>query len=58
VGWKIVPKPETLVDYYNSLVDRTEGFELEPSSGEVSSGSSMAEDASEGDEDGMAQDPT
>lgn len=30
VQWKIVPKPETLVDYYNSLVDRTEGYELEP----------------------------
>lgn len=30
VQWKIVPKPETLVDYYNSLVDRTDGFELEP----------------------------
>ena len=58
VGWKIVPKPETLVDYYNSLVDRTEGFQLEPSSEDASSGSSMAEDASEGDEDGMAQDPT
>jgi hypothetical protein len=55
VGWKIVPKPETLVDYYNSLVDRTEGFQLEE---EASSGSSMAEDASEGDEDAMAQDPT
>lgn len=58
VGWKIVPKPETLVDYYNSLVERTDGFQLEPSSDDVSSGSSMAEDASEGDEDGMAQDPT
>jgi hypothetical protein len=58
VGWKIVPKPETLVDYYNSLVDRTEGFQLEPSSDVGSSGSSMAEDASEGDEDAMAQDPT
>jgi hypothetical protein len=58
VGWKIVPKPETLVDYYNSLVDRTEGYQLEPSPEDASSGSSMAEDASEGDEDGMAQDPT
>ena len=57
VGWKIVPKPETLVDYYNSLVDRTEGFQLEPSAEDASSGSSMAEDAS-GDEDVMAQDPT
>lgn len=22
VGWRIVPKPETLEDYYNSLVER------------------------------------
>lgn len=27
--WKIVPKPETLVDYYNSLVQRSEGYILE-----------------------------
>lgn len=47
VQWKIVPKPESLVDYYNSLVDRTEGFQLEPGSGEASSGSSLAEDASD-----------
>ncbi|QIX02498.1 hypothetical protein AMS68_008015 [Peltaster fructicola] len=37
VQWKIVPKPETLVDYYNSLVDRTEGYELEPSEGDSDS---------------------
>lgn len=55
VQWKIVPKPESLVDYYNSLVDRTEGFQLEPGSGEASSGSSLAEDAS--DEE-MSQDQT
>ena len=56
VGWKIVPKPETLVDYYNSLVERTDGFQLELGPGDASSGSSMVEDAS--DDDGMAQDPT
>nr|POE93050.1 nuc-1 negative regulatory protein preg [Quercus suber] len=29
VDWKIVPKPETLEEYYRSLVDRTQGYELE-----------------------------
>ncbi|KAK4580515.1 Pho80p cyclin [Recurvomyces mirabilis] len=43
VQWKIVPKPENLEDYYRSLVDRTEGYELEPGS----SGSSSI-DESEG----------
>lgn len=27
--WKIVPKPETLVDYYRSLVERSPGYEME-----------------------------
>ena len=27
--WRIVPKPEVLVDYYISLVERNEGFALE-----------------------------
>ena len=30
VEWRIVPKPEVLVDYYRSLVERSEGFEIEP----------------------------
>lgn len=30
VEWKIVPQPEVLVDYYLSLVERCEGYELEP----------------------------
>ena len=29
VEWKIVPKPEVLVDYYRSLVERSEGFRIE-----------------------------
>ena len=29
VEWRIVPQPEVLVDYYQSLVDRCEGFEIE-----------------------------
>jgi len=55
VQWKIVPKPETLEDYYNSLVDRTEGYQLEPSSGGTS-GDSLEEDGSE-DGDHTMRDP-
>lgn len=29
VEWRIVPKPEVLVDYYRSLVERSEGFKIE-----------------------------
>ncbi|KAI5306292.1 hypothetical protein KEM56_001535 [Ascosphaera pollenicola] len=29
VEWRIVPKPEVLVDYYLSLVERCEGYELD-----------------------------
>ncbi len=29
VDWKIVPRPEVLVDYYRSLVERSEGYEIE-----------------------------
>ena len=29
--WRIVPKPEVLVDYYKSLVERSNGFVLEQS---------------------------
>lgn len=29
VEWRIVPKPEVLVDYYKSLVDRSDGHTLE-----------------------------
>ncbi|KAL9533852.1 Nuc-1 negative regulatory protein [Sphaerulina musiva] len=32
VDWKIVPKPETLEEYYSSLVDRTDGFVMESAS--------------------------
>ena len=33
VEWRIVPKPEVLVDYYRSLVERSEGFRIEGSGG-------------------------
>ncbi|KAF7508087.1 hypothetical protein GJ744_009669 [Endocarpon pusillum] len=29
VEWRIVPRPEVLVDYYRSLVDRNEGYEID-----------------------------
>lgn len=29
VEWRIVPKPEVLVDYYMSLVERSDGYEIE-----------------------------
>lgn len=29
VQWRIVPKPEVLVDYYVSLIQRSDGYELE-----------------------------
>jgi hypothetical protein len=29
LDWKIVPNPETLVDYYRGLVDRAPGYEIE-----------------------------
>ena len=29
VEWRIVPKPEVLVDYYRSLVERSEEFRIE-----------------------------
>jgi hypothetical protein len=29
VKWRVVPRPETLVDYYHHLVERCEGYEIE-----------------------------
>lgn len=36
VEWRIVPQPEVLVDYYLSLVERCEGYALEPETPEDS----------------------
>lgn len=50
VEWRIVPKPEVLVDYYRSLVERSEGFRIEDSSssdGSSSSGISSRIDSAE-----------
>ena len=49
VEWRIVPKPEVLVDYYRSLVERSEGFQIEgESSSDKSSSKSLS---SEGEMD-------
>ena len=50
VQWKIVPKPEVLEDYYRSLVERTEGYELEAEI-EAASGSTSLEGSEDGDND-------
>lgn len=47
VHWKIVPKPEVLVEYYKSLVERTQGFELE-------GGSSADNDSLDESDEGLA----
>ena len=49
VEWRIVPKPEVLVDYYRSLVERSEGFQIEEesSSEKSSSKSSSSEEEME-----------
>lgn len=35
VEWRIVPKPEVLVDYYRSLVERSEGYKIEERKNDV-----------------------
>ncbi|KAE8551900.1 Pho80p cyclin [Talaromyces marneffei ATCC 18224] len=40
VEWKIVPQPEVLVDYYLSLVERCEGYALEPEESDLASATS------------------
>ncbi|KAJ5221085.1 Nuc-1 negative regulatory protein preg [Penicillium citrinum] len=36
VQWRIVPQPEVLVDYYQSLIERCDGFQIERPSGDES----------------------
>ena len=50
VDWRIVPNPEVLVDYYNGLIERSEGFELEVY--EASSSELDGEDEDDEDDDG------
>lgn len=51
VEWRIVPKPEVLVDYYRSLVERSEGFKIDEDS--TSEKSSSRSSSSEEDIAGM-----
>lgn len=44
VEWRIVPKPEVLVDYYRSLIERSEGFEID---GEMKSDGESTEEEKE-----------
>jgi len=41
VEWRIVPRPEVLEDYYRSLVDRSEGYEID-STGKTDAGEQAA----------------
>ena len=50
VEWRIVPKPEVLVDYYRSLVERSEGFKIE---GESTSDKSSSKSSSSSSEEEM-----
>lgn len=49
VEWRIVPKPEVLVDYYRSLAERSEGYQIECSKAESKAGSSNGSDDSMGE---------
>ncbi|KAL8719110.1 MAG: hypothetical protein Q9225_003845 [Loekoesia sp. 1 TL-2023] len=49
VEWRIVPKPEVLVDYYRSLIERSEGYQIEGSRAGSKSGSSQRSDSSIGE---------
>ena len=50
VEWRIVPKPEVLVDYYRSLVERSEGFKMEGESSRSRSSSSSKSSSGNGEE--------
>ncbi|KAL8704880.1 MAG: hypothetical protein Q9201_001996 [Fulgogasparrea decipioides] len=49
VEWRIVPKPEVLVDYYRSLVERSDGYQIEGSRANSKAGSSHGSDGSMGE---------
>lgn len=52
VQWRIVPKPEVLVDYYRSLIERSEGYVLEGSGSPMSLSSKIKNDAGNASADG------
>ncbi|KAL8750529.1 MAG: hypothetical protein Q9184_006397 [Pyrenodesmia sp. 2 TL-2023] len=50
VEWRIVPKPEVLVDYYRSLIERSDGYQVDGSrSSSSKAGSSQGSNSSVGD---------
>jgi len=60
VEWRIVPKPEVLVDYYRSLVERSEGFRVEADSSSEKESSGEETDIAESKESldkGKGKDP-
>jgi hypothetical protein len=60
VQWKIVPKPEVLEDYYRSLVERTEGYELEAEAEAANESTSPeeSEDENKDEDENMVDLPT
>lgn len=55
VEWRIVPKPEVLVDYYRSLVERSEGFKIEDGSKSDKESSGEETDGVEGQSKAVAR---
>ena len=57
VQWRIVPRPEELEEYYRSLVEQTEGYEMEaPSCHETSSSSLEISDEEDREDDQIMED--
>jgi hypothetical protein len=54
VEWRIVPQPEILKDYYKSLVQRNEGFEIEKESESSSDRSSTSYELTESESSGIS----
>ncbi|KAK0122117.1 hypothetical protein ONS95_010379 [Cadophora gregata] len=55
VDWKIVPNPEALVDYYNGLVERADGYVIESDSSSIDEDDDDDEDSN--DLDGSRSSP-
>ncbi|KAL8712870.1 MAG: hypothetical protein Q9220_003078 [cf. Caloplaca sp. 1 TL-2023] len=49
VEWRIVPQPEVLVDYYRSLIERSDSYQIEGSTAGSRAGSAQGSDDSMGD---------
>ena len=58
VHWKIVPKPEVLEDYYRSLVERTDGYELETEGSSRSTSVGESEDEAKNEDEQMVDSPS